>query len=143
MTHARSAVLNLIEDQIDDNSVPVRRSRSYAREDGQLPEYLLYVRRDVVDWDTSTSSGVMRDAEVIVEICVSATEDGAEAALEAQTEYVENALLYRSDIAGVISTQLRDTEIEFHGEGQKTLAIATLTFMVRYRTLADNVSTLT
>jgi len=116
----------------------VYESRVYPLNESNLPALLIYTKAETSSISTiGTSLGVDREITVIVEVYVKANSnfDDTVDTVCAEVEVAMGSNRTLNDTARF--NYLESTDIEFSGDGENPVGVATMSFIVQYRTLQN------
>ena len=116
----------------------VYESRVYPLNEANLPALLIYTKAETSSISTiGTSLGVDREITVIVEAYVKANSnfDDTVDTVCAEVEVAMGSNRTLNDTARL--NYLESTDIEFSGDGENPVGVATMSFIVQYRTLQN------
>ena len=147
MAHVRQSIRDNIVTTITSLSTTgsnVYRTRIYPLEHGNLPGLCVYTATEDSEIDTMGSSrSTDRNCEFLIEAFVRAN-TGYDNTMDTICAEIEAAMATDSTRGGNAkdSTLIR-SEFEFSDEGDKPMAMARLTYSVRYRTLINDATSAT
>jgi hypothetical protein len=143
MAHGRKQIRDAVAAAISTNGVAVETNRVYPTDVSQLPRYLVFTDSENVDTGESTRQGMMRLADVTVEVVVAETVTHIDDTVDAHAVYIES-MLNLSRLGGLAQTVfLQRTNLTTRSDADRSLAVLALTFAVRYRTLPTDPSVIT
>ena len=143
MPHARRQIREAIAAALAPTGVTVEMSRQYPMTEEQMPRYLVYTISESVDMGMSTSGGIMRMLQAVVEAVTTGDEATIDDDLDAHAVAIETALNY-TRLGGIaLRVALAQSEMAIRTDGDISLGVLTLTFEVQYRTLPTNPETIT
>lgn len=146
MTHARTQIRNAVSSALTGLATTgsnVYQSRVYPIGEDQLPGLTVHTVREGQELMSRTSSGakVKRVAELAVGAYV---KDGSnyDTIVDTIMVEVEEALQGDATLQALVKfITPRDLDIDFNGDGDIPVAIATQVFDIEYHTLIDDVET--
>jgi len=143
MPHARRQIREAVAAAVGTNDVTVEMSRQYPMNESEMPRYLVYALAESVDQGMSTPGAIARELSLVVEAILTGDEATVDDDLDGHAVYIETQL-NRSQLGGlVLKTDLAQSDMAMRTDGDRTLAVLTLTFNVMYRTLPTNPETIT
>jgi hypothetical protein len=141
--HVRGQVREAVRTAISGNGVVAECSRSFSVDESQMPRYLVYTNRDLIDDSMSTNQGHMRILTLVVEAVTLCTPSNVDAVLEAHCVYLENTLNW-SRLGGIVtSVSLKGTDIDLNTDADSIYGKAVMTFEIQYRNQIGNSEVLT
>jgi hypothetical protein len=143
LAHARKQIREAVATLIATNGVTVEQSRQYPMLEEQMPRYLVYTIGEDIDQSMTTSNGIMRTLQTVIEAVIMADETTVDDDLDAHALYIERQLNW-SKLGGLaMRTTLDRSELAIRTDGDRSLGVLTLTFSVMYRTLPSDPETIT
>ena len=120
----------------------VYQSRVYNLGSNNLPGLLIYTKsEDSMPETIGTTRTIMRDLSLVVEGYVKAVSNYDDT-IDTVSAEVETAMSGDRTLNGLAKNSfLESTEINYDGEGEKPVAVCTLTYMVEYATLETDPET--
>ncbi len=143
MPHGRRQIREAVAALINTNGVTVEMSRQYPMNESEMPRYLVYTTSEAIDRNMSTSGGIMRELSLVVEAILTGDESTVDDDLDGHAVYIETQLNYTRIGGLAVDVALSQSEMAIRTDGDTSLGVLTLTFMVRYRTLPTNPETIT
>jgi len=137
MTHARTQIRNAVTALLLNNTsvgAKVYESRIYPLDNPKLPAILVYTKQETVDDQMSMSRPRTqhRELQLTIEAYVKANSNIDETADGLALE-IEQIIGGDPHIGGLVKDTILDTtEIQYSDEGEKPIAVVTLTFAVLY-----------
>ncbi|MDA0307499.1 MAG: hypothetical protein O2832_02100 [Proteobacteria bacterium] len=137
MTHARTQIRNVVKALLLNNTsagAKVYESRIYPLDDPKLPAILIYTKQESVGDQMSMSKPRTqhRELQLTIEVYVKANSTIDETADGLALE-IEQIIGNDLSLGGLAKdTILSTTEIQYSDEGEKPIAVITLTFAVLY-----------
>ena len=115
----------------------VKNSAVYPMQDADLPGLRIDPADESIEVDTISAAPVIaRTLELVVEACVKQTGSYNDA-LDTIIKEVEIAIAGNQAIGGAKYALLKSVKTELSGDGEKPVAVGTLTFEVLYYTALD------
>ena len=142
MAHARKQIREAVAAAINTNGVTVEQSRQYPLLEEQIPRYLVYTTAEDIDQGMTTTNGVMRNLQIVVEAVIVADETTVDDDLDGHGLYLERALNWSKLTGLALRTLLERSELNIRTDGDRSLGVLTLTFSVMYRTLPSDPETI-
>ena len=137
MSHARTQIRNAVTTLLLNNTsagAKVYESRIYPLDDPKLPAILIYTKQETVGDQMSMSKPRTqhRELQLTIEVYVKANSNIDETADGLALE-IEQIIGNDPSLGGLVKdTILSTTEIQYSDEGEKPIAVITLTFAVLY-----------
>ncbi len=140
MAHARTQIRQRIIQTLTGLPTTKKRvfgSRVYPMDIDSLPGIAVYTLSEQSE-PATMNSRLVRMLDVAVEIYAKLADD-IDGLIDKIAVEVESAIAADTDILDMVKwINLTETKIEISGDGEKPVAVATLTFSVRYETLENN-----
>ncbi len=120
----------------------VFQTRLFPMEESKLPALAIYTKSETSDYSTITPPRTqVRALEVIVEAYVKGTAN-IDNTIDTIAVEIEEALATDLTRGGYAKdTQVTETDIEFNGDAEQSVAIARFTVAVNYATVENDVET--
>lgn len=120
----------------------VFQTRLFPMEESKLPALAIYTKSEASDYSTITPPRTqVRALEVIVEAYVKGTAN-IDNTIDTIAVEIEEALATDLTRGGYAKdTQVTETDIEFNGDAEQSVAIARFTVAVNYATVENDVET--
>lgn len=135
MSHARTqikqAIVNLLTSNI--GTATIIQSRVYPLEDSKLPAILIYARQETItEMTLSKPRTQYRTLSLVLEGIVKANSN-LDSTLDNLALQIEQVLAVNTTLSGLAKDIiLKDTEIQYHDEGDKPYGTMILTYHISY-----------
>jgi len=116
----------------------VYQSRVYALNESNLPALVIYTKSETSNADVIGSTiGLARELTLVVEAYVKVNSNFDDV-VDTICAEVETAMANDRKLNGTAKfNHLESTDIEFNGEGENPVGVATMNFVVQYRTITN------
>tara|TARA_R110000824_G_scaffold317820_1_gene504982 strand:- start:3951 stop:4397 length:447 start_codon:yes stop_codon:yes gene_type:complete len=143
MAHVRTTIRNRVAGNtvtgLSTTGSRVYESRIYPLGAGTLPGLCVYTKSEESEPSTIGSSRVMlRNLSLVIDGYVKAV-SGYDDLVDTISAEVETAMANDATLAGLVKDHyLESTDIDFNEEGDKPVAVVSLTYVIQYATVENN-----